>query len=383
MKLHEYHAKSILARYGIPVPQGEVADNPQQAFEISRRLGGRSVIKAQVHAGGRGKAGGIVLAESPEDAKRAAESLLGKTLVTFQTGPEGVAVGQVLVEQTVDVARELYLGLTVDRTYRGPVMIASEAGGIDIEEVAASTPEKILREPVDPFLGFQAFQGRRIAAAVHLESELVKPASQIMSSVAKLFMENDCSLVEINPLVVTQSGELIALDAKLSLDDDALFRHQELQEMRDLNQEDALEAEAVSQGISYVKLSGEVGCLVNGAGLAMATMDVIKAAGLEPANFLDVGGGASEEKVAAACRIMLADPKVERVLVNVFGGIARCDVVARGLVKAVSETNPHIRLYVRLLGTNRDEAVEILNEANLNVQFADTLAQVAVLLASG
>ena len=377
MKVHEYQAKAIFMRYGIPVPQGEVANSPEEAFQITQRLGGRSVVKAQIHAGGRGKAGGIVVASSPEDAKQAAASLLGRRLVTSQTGPEGVLVSKVLVEQPLAIDKELYLGLTVDRAYRGPVMIASEAGGMEIEEVASTTPEKILREGIDPLVGFQPFQGRSLAADMYLGSELMRPASQIMASLFQLFIENDCSLAEINPLVITREGNLLALDGKLSFDDDALFRHPDLGELRDPEQEGPLEAEAARAGISYVKLNGDVGCLVNGAGLAMATMDVIKDAGLEAANFLDVGGGASDEKVAKACRIMLSDPDVSRLLVNVFGGILRCDIVARGIVKAYKESNADLPIFVRMSGTNIDEGIAILKESGLKVTFANSLAEVA------
>ena len=376
MKLHEYQAKAIFARYGIPIPEGDVAVTPEEAYEITKKLGGRSVVKAQVHAGGRGKAGGIVVASSPEESRQAASSLLGRSLVTLQTGPEGVPVRKVLVEQPVAIAKELYLGLTVDRVYRGPVVIASEAGGIEIEEVAAKDPDKILRERVDPSIGFQPFQGRRLAAAMGLGPDLARSASQVMVALSHLFIDNDCSLAEINPLVVTQEGNLLALDAKINLDDDALFRHPELRELRDPEQEDPYEAEAAQAGISYVKLSGDVGCLVNGAGLAMATMDVINKAGFQPANFLDVGGGASEEKVAQACRIMLSDPQMTRVLVNIFGGILRCDIAARGIVQAFAEVKAALPVVVRMRGTNVEEGVAILKGSGLNVTFAASLAEV-------
>jgi len=300
MKLHEYQAKAIFARYGIPVPNGGVAATPAEAGEIARNLGGRAVVKAQVHAGGRGKGGGIVVSNTPEEAERAAGSILGKRLVTVQTGPEGVPVGKVLVEEVAAISRELYLAMTVDRAAQGPVMIASESGGMNIEQVAAQEPEKILTEHIDPLIGFQPFQGRRLSYALHLEPELVRPASELMGALYRIFTENDCSLVEINPMAVIGQGQIVALDAKLNLDDDALSRHPELREMRDPDQEEPLEALAEEYSISYVKLDGNVACLVNGAGLAMATMDVIKVAGGHPANFLDVGGGATEEKVARA-----------------------------------------------------------------------------------
>ena len=376
MKLHEYQAKTIFASYGIPVPVGEVATTPQEAYRIAKKLDGPAVVKAQVHAGGRGKAGGIVLVTSPDEAFQAASSLLGQRLVTSQTGVEGAPVHKVLVERPVSIVKELYLGLTVDRNYRGPVVMASEAGGVDIEEVAAINPERILREAVNPAIGFQPFQGRSLAVAMGLPPELSRPGSLIIAALSRLFVEKDCSLVEINPLVVTREGGLLALDAKISVDDDALFRHPELRDLRDAEQEDPYETKAAQSGISYVKLGGDVGCLVNGAGLAMATMDVINKAGFEPANFLDVGGGAAEEKVAEACRIMLSDPKVSRVLVNIFGGILRCDIAARGIVMAFTQAKSDLPVSVRMRGTNVDEGLAILKDSRLNVTFADSLAAV-------
>ena len=377
MNVHEYQAKSLFARYGVPVPQGGVASTSAEALEIARSLGDQAVIKAQVHAGGRGKAGGIKLARTPHEAEQAAASLLGEHLVTPQTGPQGVPVEKVLVEEVVEVTRELYIGLTVDRVFQGPVMIASESGGMEIEEVAAREPEKIYREAIDLLIGFQPFQGRRLSYALNLEPELIRPATRLMEALYRMFVENDCSLAEINPLALTQDKRIIALDAKLSFDDDSLFRHPELREMRDPRQEDPFEAQAREYDISYVKLDGDVGCLVNGAGLAMATMDVIKSAGASPANFLDVGGGASEDKVATAFGIMLSDSQVERVLVNVFGGILRCDIAARGIVKACREKGADLPILVRMLGTNVEEGKAILNESGLNVTFADSLAEVA------
>jgi succinyl-CoA synthetase beta subunit len=376
MKLHEYQAKAIFARYGIPVPEGEVATTPQEAYQIAKKLNGPSVVKAQVHAGGRGKAGGIVAVASADEAFQAASSLLGQRLVTSQTGVDGAPVHKVLVERPVSIVKELYLGLTVDRNYRGPVVMASEAGGMDIEEVAAINPEKILREAVNPAIGLQSFQGRSLAVAMGLGRELSRPGSLVIAALSRLFTEYDCSLVEINPLVVTQEGGLLALDAKISVDDDALFRHPELQDLRDPEQEDPYETKAAQAGISYVKLGGDVGCLVNGAGLAMATMDVINKAGFEPANFLDVGGGAAEEKVAEACRIMLSDPNVNRVLVNIFGGILRCDIAARGIVMAFTQAKSELPVSVRMRGTNVEEGLAILKNSRLNVTFADSLAEV-------
>ncbi len=377
MKVHEYQAKSLLASYGVPVPHGGVASSPTEASQLTRDLGRPAVVKVQVHAGGRGKAGGIVLVDTPQEAEQAAATLLGKPLVTAQTGPQGVPVGQVLVEEATGVARELYLALTVDRSSGGPVLIASESGGIEIEEVAAREPERIHREAIDPLIGFQPFQGRKLAYALHLEPELIRSAAQLMGNLYNLFIENDCSLVEINPLAVTTDGRLVALDAKISFDDDALFRHPELMELHDTGQEDPFESQASEHDISYVKLDGEMGCLVNGAGLAMATMDVIKSAGASPANFLDVGGGASEEKVTIAFGIMLSDPQVKRVLVNVFGGILRCDIAARGIVKACRDRGADMPILVRMLGTNVDEGKLVLSESGLNVTFADSLAEVA------
>ena len=383
MKVHEYQAKSVFARYGVPVPKGDVASTPSEALEIANRLGGRAVIKAQVHAGGRGKGGGIKLVRTPQEAEEAAASLLGKTLVTPQTGPEGVPVGKVLVEEVAAITGELYLALTIDRAFRGPVMIASESGGMEIEEVAASNPEKIYKEGIDPLIGFQPFQGRRLAHALNLDPDLIRPATQIMVALYKVFVEMDCSLVEINPLAVTQDNRIIALDAKLDCDDDSLFRQPALREMRDPGQEDPFEAQAQEYDISYVKLDGDVGCLVNGAGLAMATMDVIKNAGANAANFLDVGGGASEEKVAKAFGIMLSDPQVKRVLVNIFGGILRCDIAARGIVMACRERNAKLPILVRMLGTNVDEGKAILESSGLNVTFADSLVEVVQKMKSG
>jgi succinyl-CoA synthetase beta subunit len=377
MKLHEYQAKAILSQYGVPVPRGGVASTAREAGKVTRDLGGRAVLKAQVHAGGRGKAGGIRVAGSPEEAEEYAASLLGTRLVTAQTGPEGVPVGKLLVEEPAQVAQELYVALTVDRGVQGPVMIASDAGGMEIEQVAAREPGRIHREGISPLVGFQPFQGRRLCRALRLDSSLVRPAAQLMGDLYRAFVENDCSLLEINPLAVAPDGRIIALDAKLNLDDDSLVRHPELRELRDPGQEDPFEARAHEFGISYVKLPGDVGCLVNGAGLAMATMDVISTTGASPANFLDVGGGAGEEKVAQAFGIILSDPQVKRVLVNVFGGILRCDIAAGGIVKACRDKGKSPPILVRMLGTNVEEGKAILRESGLNVTFADSLADVA------
>lgn len=365
-----------MSKYGIPVPRGQVASTPSEAEAVCRDLGGKAVVKAQVHAGGRGKAGGIKVVNSPQEAHDFAASLIGSRLVTAQTGPEGVPVQKVLVEEPAQVARELYLALTVDRAFQGPVFIASAAGGVEIEEVSATDPEKITNEGVDIAVGFQPFQGRRVSHALGLETDQVRPATQIMTAIYKLFMDQDCSLVEINPLIVTANGNLVAVDAKINLEDDALFRHPELVSLADPEQEDPLEVEASQSGISYVKLEGTVGCLVNGAGLAMATMDLVKEAGTAPANFLDVGGSADEDKVAKAVNIMLSDPSVKRILVNIFGGILKSDVVARGIVKAYSQREAKIPLVVRMQGTNVEEGRQILADSGLNVSFASTLIEV-------
>ncbi len=382
MKLHEYQAKDTFARYNIPVPRSKVATSAQEAFEAAQELEGPWVVKAQVHAGGRGKAGGIKPVSTPDGAKDAAAAMLGARLVTHQTGAEGAPVDKVLVEQATQVSRELYVAVMIDRAFLGPVLIASQSGGMDIEEVAATTPELILKEGVDPVLGLQPYQARRLAYGLDLPPELIRPATEIMLSLYRLFVENDCSLLEINPLAIDQAGNLVALDAKVSLDDDAMFRRPDLQQLRDRDQEDEFEAQAQENNIAYVKLDGYVGCLVNGAGLAMATMDVIQNAGSKPANFLDVGGGATVGKVALALSIMLSDPQVTQVLVNVFGGILRCDIAAGGIVKAWSDSSSQLPVLVRMRGTNVDEGKDILRNSGLNVTFADTLAEVSSALAS-
>jgi len=377
MKIHEYQAKAIFARYGIPVPQSHLAATAQDARDATVELGGKAVLKAQVHAGGRGRGGGIKVVQSPEEAEQAAAVMLGANLVTHQTGPQGAPVHHVLVEEPAEIRRELYLAITIDRVVRGPVILASAAGGMDIEEVASTRPGDIHTEAVDPGLGLMHFQARRLAGKLGLEGALSRAASQMMAALYRIFTEHDCSLVEINPLIVTEKGELVALDAKMNLDDDSLFRHTELQELRDPTQENELEVRAAELDIAYVNLDGDVGCLVNGAGLAMATLDVASAAGAAPANFLDVGGGASDEKVASAVGIILSDPKVTRVLVNIFGGILRCDVAARGIVQAYRDKGTTIPMVVRLLGTNMEEGCAILQESGLPVTFADTLAEAA------
>ena len=381
MKIHEYQAKEIFARYGIPVPKGRVAKTPQEAEEVAAELGGRVVVKAQVHAGGRGKAGGIAVVDSPEAAAEAAERMIGSTLVTFQTGPEGAPVGSVLVEEAVDVDTEMYVGMAIDGSAEGVVAIASAAGGMEIEEVAETTPEKILTVAIDPVLGLQPFQGRKLAYGLDVPDALNRPVAGMMSALYDLFVGNDCSLVEINPLGITADGRALAMDAKINIDDDALFRRRDISGMRDVAQEDPLEVEASEFDINYVKLDGDVGCIVNGAGLAMATMDVTHAAGASPANFLDIGGGADEEKVAKALDIVLSDESVERVLVNIFGGILRCDVAARGIILAAGRAPDKMRpMVVRMLGTNADEGREALANSGLDVALVDDLSGAAAAL---
>ena len=378
MKIHEYQAKELLAKYGVPIPKGRVATKPEEAAEITTELGGKAIVKAQVHAGGRGKAGGIKVVSSAEEAAQATKDLIGTTLVTFQTGPEGAPVGSVLVEELVDVETELYVGMAIDGTTEGVVAIASSAGGMDIEEVAETTPEKLLRVSIDPVLGLQPFQGRRIAYGLGVNDSLVRPISALMDSIYKVFEESDCTLVEINPLGITTDGRVLAMDAKLNIDDDAVFRHRALQPLRDTDQEDALEVEARESDINYVKLDGDIGCIVNGAGLAMATMDVTHSAGAAPANFLDIGGGADEAKVAKALSIVLSDPDVKTVLVNLFGGILRCDVAARGFLQAAEAAPDAMKpMIVRMLGTNSDEGREIMANSGLDVVLVDDLNQAA------
>ena len=377
MKLHEYQAKAMLREAGVPVPTGEVALTPDDTVRILASLGGSAVVKAQVHAGGRGKAGGVKVVSTPDEARETAARLLGSNLTTHQTGPEGAPVGQLLVEETIVVAKELYVGILVDRAVGGPVVIASEAGGMEIEEVAETNPEKILQEVVDPALGLFPFQGRRLAYGIGIDPGLVNAASSMLVKLFTLFQANDCSMLEINPLVVTGDGRLLCVDAKVTLEDDALFRHPSLIELRDRAQEDPLEAEATEYQVQYIRLDGNVGCLVNGAGLAMATMDTALMAGAAPANFLDVGGSADEAKVANAIRLILKDPNVEAILVNIFGGILRCDIVARGIIQADQEGGIEIPLVVRMLGTNVEEGRRLLAESGLKVLFADTLAEAA------
>ena len=377
VKIHEYQAKQILARFGVPVPKGEVAFNPKDAAAIAARLGGRAVLKAQIHAGGRGKGGGVKIAANVEEADQIARQMIGMTLVTPQTGPAGRKVRRVLVEETLQIACEIYVGVTLDRGRGAPVVMASAEGGVNIEEIARDRPEAILREPVDPLLGFRAYQARRLAFGLGLKGDEVKQAVSIFTGLMRACEETDASLAEINPLIVTTQGALMALDAKVNFDDNALFRHPEIRELRDTDEEEPLEVEASAHGLNYIKLDGTVGCMVNGAGLAMATMDVIKLVGGAPANFLDVGGGASAEQVAAAFRILMADPKVKAVLINIFGGILRVDVLARGVADAARQVGVKFPVVARLEGTNVEEGRRILQQAGLNLTLADGMLDAA------
>jgi succinyl-CoA synthetase beta subunit len=377
MKVHEYQAKAILARYGVPVPRGEVTDSPEEAREIARRLGGRAVVKAQIHAGGRGKGGGVKLAKSPDEAYGLAKQILGMMLVTAQTGSAGRLVQKVLVEEALDIDRELYLGITLDRGLGLPSVMVSRSGGMEIEEVAAKDPNAIVREAVDPGLGMFPFQARKLAFALDLPGEPFKKGVAFIQTLFQGYVASDASLAEINPLLVTKQGDVLALDAKMTFDDNALFRHRDIQAMRDLAEEDPLEVEASKFGLNYIKLDGNVGCMVNGAGLAMGTMDLVKLAGGEPANFLDVGGGANEEQVKNAFRIILSDKNVKGILINIFGGIMRCDIIAKGVVAAVREMGLSIPVVVRLEGTNVDLGKQILRESGLKITPAEGLADAA------
>ena len=378
MKIHEYQAKAILARHGVPVPRGEVAFNSVEAREIAHRLGGDLVVvKAQIHAGGRGKGGGVKLARSPDDAERIASAMIGMTLVTHQTGPEGRIVSRVLVEEGLQMARELYLSLVLDRQSGKPVMMASAAGGMDIEEVAASTPETIIKVFIEPGVGLVPFEARQLGFAIGLDGAQVNKAVKLMTALYEAFVATDASLVEINPLVVTASGDLLALDAKMNFDDNALYRHPDIRDLRDLGEEDPLEIEASKFSLNYIHLDGTIGCMVNGAGLAMATMDIIKLAGGEPANFLDVGGGANAEQIRNAFKILMSDKNVKAVLINIFGGILRCDVLAQGVIAAVKELGVPVPIVIRMEGTNVDEGKRLLRESGMNFTTADSMGEAA------
>ncbi len=377
MKIHEYQAKAILAEYGVPVPKGEVALTPSEARNAAERLGGAVVVKAQIHAGGRGKAGGIVLASSPGEAETAAERLIGSRLVTHQTGPEGSVVKRVLVEERTSITRELYVGIVLDRKAALPVIMASTAGGVDIEEVAAKNPEKIIKVAVDPATQLQAFHARQLFFGLSLPQPLQSAGVEVFRGLYRAFQEKDCSLVEINPLVVTADNRLLALDAKINFDDNALFRHTDVKELRDLDEESPLEVEASRFGLNYIKLEGTVGCMVNGAGLAMATMDIVKLAGGGPANFLDVGGGASAEQIQNAFRILTSDRSVRAVLINIFGGILRCDRLAEGVIHAVRSLQVTLPIVIRMEGTNVEQGRRMLRESGLNFITADGMREAA------
>ncbi|MDO8431033.1 MAG: ADP-forming succinate--CoA ligase subunit beta [Candidatus Binatus sp.] len=378
MNIHEFQAKQILGRFGAPVPKGQAASTPDEAASAFKALGQpKVVVKAQIHAGGRGKAGGVKLLSSADEVRDFAAKLLGKPLVTHQTGPEGRVVRRVYIEEASQVARELYLGMLVDRKAGCVSVIASTEGGMDIEEVAAKTPEKILTEPINPLLGVSGFLARKIAFSLGLKDKQIGQFTALLSALYKAFIETDASLIEINPLVVTADGRVICLDAKMSFDDNGLFRHPDIRELRDANEEDPAETEAAKFDLSYVHLDGNIGCMVNGAGLAMATMDIVKIYGAEPANFLDVGGGASTEKVAAAFRILLSDTRVKGVLINIFGGIMRCDVLAQGVVEAAKQVKLSVPLVVRMEGTNVTEGKKILADSGIKVITASDMADAA------
>ncbi|HTB93731.1 MAG TPA: ADP-forming succinate--CoA ligase subunit beta [Candidatus Sulfotelmatobacter sp.] len=378
MKIHEYQAKAILARYGVTTPRGEVAFTKEEAREAAQRLKSPVVVvKAQIHAGGRGKAGGVKLARSADEAAELASNILGMTLVTPQTGPHGRVVRRLLIEEGLDIKRELYLGLLIDRETGRPVFMASAAGGMEIEEVAKDNPNAILREHIHPAVGLQPYQARKIAFGLGLSSELATVATPFLQALYRAFIDTDASMLEINPCVVTGDGKLMALDAKMTFDDNGLFRHKDLRELRDLDEEDPLEVEASKYGLNYIKLDGSVACMVNGAGLAMATMDIVKYAGGSPANFLDVGGGANAEQIKNAFRILLSDAGVKAVLINIFGGILRCDVLATGVVNAARELKVTAPIVVRMEGTNVEKGQEILRTSGFNFTVADGMRDAA------
>jgi succinyl-CoA synthetase beta subunit len=378
MKIHEHQGKEILRRYAVPVPRGEVAFAAAAAQDIATRLGGGTVVvKAQIHAGGRGKGGGVKVVDGPEAARDTAAKMIGMKLVTHQTGAEGQVVRRVLVEEGLQIARELYLGLVIDRSTERPVLMVSQEGGVEIEKVAAETPDRIFKAFIDPALGLQPYQARQLAFRLGLRGDQVGKAVRVMMAVYQAFTAVDASLVEINPLIVTAGGDVLALDAKLNFDDNALFRHPDLRELRDLDEEAPLEIEASKHSLNYIKLDGTIGCMVNGAGLAMATMDIIKLAGGEPANFLDVGGGANAEQIKNAFRILMSDSNVEAVLINIFGGILRCDVLAQGVIAAVRDLGVRVPIVIRMEGTNVDLGKQMLRESGLNFTTADSMGEAA------
>ena len=377
MKIHEYQAKALLARHGVPVPRGEIALSVKEAQAAAARIGGSVVVKAQIHAGGRGKGGGVKVAQNAEEAAEIARKMLGMTLITHQTGPEGRVVQRVLIEETLPIERELYLGIVLDRARGRNVFMASADGGVEIEEVAAKTPERILKEPIEPGFGLMPFQARKLAYGIGISGPAANLAAQAMTALARANEALDASLAEINPFILTKDGKVYALDAKINLDDNALFRHKDLMELRDLNEEDPLEVEASRFGLNYIKLDGNIACLVNGAGLAMATMDIVKFAGGSPANFLDAGGGANVEQIRNAFRILLSDKSVKAVLINVFCGILRGDIVAQGVVEAVGQMTAKIPIVVRMEGTNAEQGRKILNDSGLKVIVADGMRDAA------
>lgn len=379
MNIHEYQAKEILAKYGVAVPKGRVAFTPDEAEDIAKNFIGDKlcVVKAQIHAGGRGKAGGVKLAKNHQEVKQYAEAIIGKKLVTHQTGSEGKEVKKVLIEEGCQIARELYLGLVVDRAKQRVVVMASQEGGVEIEEVAAKSPEKILKEYIDPAVGLIPFQARKLAFGLGIDKSLVNKAVKFMMGIYQAFVDSDASMAEINPLVITKDGNIMALDAKMGFDDNGLFRHKDIHEMRDLDEEDPKEVEASRYSLNYVALDGNIGCMVNGAGLAMATMDIIKLYGGMPANFLDVGGGANKEQVTVAFKILMSDPNVKAVLINIFGGIMRCDIIAEGVIAAAKEVGINVPLVVRLQGTNVDMGRKILSKSGLNIITAEKMDEAA------
>ncbi|MCH7895500.1 MAG: ADP-forming succinate--CoA ligase subunit beta [candidate division NC10 bacterium] len=381
MKIHEYQAKAILAEFGVPVPRGRVVATPAEAGDIARELGGTVVVKAQIHAGGRGKGGGVKLAKSPGEAEQVASEILGMMLKTHQTGPEGQRVKRVLVEEAMDIRQELYLGIVIDRSVGLPVIMASSAGGMDIEEVAQTRPDAITRVHVDPATGVQGFHTRKLGFGLGVTGDTLKGVADFLIRLYRAFEAKDCSLAEINPLVITGDGRLLALDAKMTFDDNATSRHADVLALRDVDEESPLEVEASNYGLSYIKLDGNVGCMVNGAGLAMATMDIIKLAGGEPANFLDVGGGASAEQIENAFRILISDRNVKVVLINIFGGILRCDRLAEGVIKAVRALGVTLPIVIRMEGTNVELGRQMLKESGLNFVNAETMAEAAALAA--
>jgi succinyl-CoA synthetase beta subunit len=377
MKIHEYQAKAILAKFNVPVPRGQVASSAAEAGAAAKALGGSVVVKAQIHAGGRGKGGGVKVAQDSVEAARIADKILGMTLITHQTGPEGRVVHRVLIEETLPVERELYLGIVLDRVQGKLVFMASSAGGMDIEEVAAKTPELILKETIEPGLGLTPFQARKLAFGIGVPAASANAAVATLIALSKAYESIDASLAEINPFILTKDGKVYALDAKITLDDNALYRHKDLMELRDLNEEDPLEVEASKHGLNYIKLDGNVGCMVNGAGLAMGTMDIIQYAGGSPANFLDVGGGASAEQVKNAFRILLSDKNVKAVLINIFGGILRCDTLATGVVGAARDLNIQVPIVVRMEGTNVEQGRKILADSGFNFTVAEGMRDAA------